>query len=209
MGGRWADEEAPITWRMDRAQAGHGAMGDMGVHVIDLIRWSFGEFKQLTAQGGIAYPGRTVPGTSKIVDSEDFCTVTAELASGAHLNMFTSRAARGTAEQTLEVYGAAGALQYRLDREKPRWWRGELRAAAKGSGFASVKVSAGLPRSAGEGDALEVTGKTTIAPLVKRFLAAARKGESPSPSFEDGMRAQAVLDAVLESVASGGRMVSI
>ena len=112
MGARGADEEAPITWRMDRAQAGHGAMGDMGVHVIDLIRWSFGEFKQLTAQAGIAYPGRTVPGTSKIVDSEDFCTVTAELVSGAHLNLFTSRAARGTAEQTLEVYGAAGALQY-------------------------------------------------------------------------------------------------
>ena len=45
--------------------------------------------------------------------------------------------------------------------------------------------------------------------LVKRFLAATRKGYSPSPSFEDGMRAQAVLDAVLESIASGGRMVSI
>jgi predicted dehydrogenase len=209
MGARWADEEAPITWRMDRAQAGHGAMGDMGVHVIDLIRWSFGEFKQLTAQAGIAYPGRTVPGTSKIVDSEDFCSVIAELTSGAQVNLFTSRAARGTAEQTLEIYGAAGALQYRLDREKPRWWRGELRAAAKGSGFAPVKVSAGLSRSAGEGDALEVTGKTTIAPLVKRFLAATRRGESPSPSFEDGMRAQVVLDAVLESIASAGRMVSI
>src|SRR5262249_58798829 len=53
MGARWADEEAPITWRMDRAQAGHGAMGDMGVPVIDLIRWSFGEVQQLTAQAGI------------------------------------------------------------------------------------------------------------------------------------------------------------
>jgi predicted dehydrogenase len=209
LGGRWADEEAPITWRMDRAQAGHGAMGDMGVHVIDLIRWSFGEFKQLSAQAGIAYPGRTVPGTSKIVDSEDFCSVTAELVSGAQVNMFTSRAARGTSEQTLEAYGTDGALQYRLDREKPRWWRGELRAAAKGSGFAPVKVPAGLPKSAGEGDPLEVTGKTTIAPLVKRFLAATRKGDSPSPSFDDGMRAQVVLDAVLESIASGGRMVSI
>jgi predicted dehydrogenase len=41
------------------------------------------------------------------------------------------------------------------------------------------------------------------------FLAAARKGESPSPSFEDGLRAQLVLDGVLESIASGGRMVSI
>ena len=33
LGARWADESAPITWRMDRAQAGHGAMGDMGVHL--------------------------------------------------------------------------------------------------------------------------------------------------------------------------------
>jgi hypothetical protein len=70
-------------------------------------------------------------------------------------------------------------------------------------------VPAGLPKSAGEGDAMEVVGKTTIAPLVKRFLAAARKGQSASPSFEDGLRAQVVLDAVLDSIASGGRMVSI
>src|SRR5262249_61757765 len=112
------------SWGMDRAEAGSGAMGDMGFHVTDLIRWSFGEFKQLTAQAGIAYPGRTVPGTSKIVDSEDFCTVTAELTSGAHVNLFTSRAARGTAEQTFEVYGAAGALQYRLHRAKARWGGG-------------------------------------------------------------------------------------
>ncbi|MEK7839402.1 MAG: Gfo/Idh/MocA family oxidoreductase, partial [candidate division NC10 bacterium] len=72
------------------------------------------------------------------------------------------------------------------------------------SGFAPVKVPAGLPRSAGEGDPIEVTGKATIGPLVKRFLAAIRKGQSPSPSFEDGMRAQAVLDAVAESSSRGG-----
>ena len=66
-----------------------------------------------------------------------------------------------------------------------------------------MKVRAGLPRSAGEGDQIEVTGKATIGPLVKRFLAAIRKGQSPSPSFEDGMRAQAVLDAVLESASRG------
>jgi predicted dehydrogenase len=209
MGARWADEEAPTTWRMDRAQAGHGAMGDMGVHAIDFVRWSFGEFKHLTAQAGIAYPSRIVPGVEKAVDAEDYCAMTAELASGALVTLFTSRAARGTSEQTVEAYGTHGALQYRLDREAPRWWRGELSAAPKGSGFAPVKTPTGLGKEAGQGDAMEVVGKTTIAPLVKRFLAAIRKKESASPSFEDGMRAQAVLDAVLESIASGGRMVSI
>ena len=49
-----------------------------------------------------------------------------------------------------------------------------------------------------------VTGKATIAPLVKRFLEGIRKGESPSPSFEDGVRAQLVLDAVLRSLEAGG-----
>src|SRR5262249_56506724 len=68
MGARWADEEAPITWRMDRAQAGHGAMGDMGVHVIDLIRWTFGEFKQLPAQPGLPRPVRTAPRTHTLDD---------------------------------------------------------------------------------------------------------------------------------------------
>jgi hypothetical protein len=49
---------------------------------------------------------------------------------------------------------------------------------------------------------MEVTGKATIGPLVKRFLAAIEKGDttSPSPSLEDGLRAQEVLDAVLESL---------
>ena len=45
-----------------------------------------------------------------------------------------------------------------------------------------------------------MTGKATIGPLVKRFLTAIKKGEPASPSLEDGLRAQEVLDAVLESL---------
>jgi predicted dehydrogenase len=67
-----------------------------------------------------------------------------------------------------------------------------------------VRIAGGVPRSATDGDQLEVTGKTTIGPLVRRFLAAIDKGEGASPSFEDGLRAQEVLDAVLESISSGG-----
>jgi len=208
-GSRLADETVAPTWRMDRAQAGHGAMGDMGVHVIDIVRWHFGEIAAVSAQGGIAYPAKTVPGVGKATDAEDYCVVTARLASGGLVTFTVSRAARAMNQQTMEAYGSEGALQYRLDRDKPRWWRGELFHAGKEGGFVPVKAPAGLPKSAGEGDAMEVVGKTTIAPLVKRFLAAVRKGRSESPSFEDGLRAQLVLDAVLESIASDGRMVSI
>lgn len=201
---RWADESTAPTWRMERAQAGHGAMGDLGVHLIDLILWNFGEFARVSARVGIAHPSRTVPGGERPADAEDFCAVSGELASGALVTLMVSRVARAANEQTLEAYGSQGALVYRLVRQGPRWYTGELRAAAESAGFEPVKVPSGLPRSAGEGDQLEVIGKTTITPLVKRFLAGIRKGETPSPSFEDGMRAQAVLDAVLASVARGG-----
>ncbi len=201
---RWADEAAPPTWRMDRAQAGHGVMGDLGVHLVDLTRWNFGEIARLSARSGIAYPSRTVPGGGRPADAEDFCTVTAELASGALVTLLASRAARAANEQTVEAYGSKGALSYRLARSGARWYKGELQAASGGENFEPVKVPAGVPRSAGEGDQLEVVGKATVAPLVKRFLAGIRKREKPSPSFDDGMRAQAVLDAVVESASRGG-----
>jgi predicted dehydrogenase len=204
LGSRWADESAPITWRMDRTQAGHGAMGDMGVHVIDLVRWHFGEFTRVTAQAGVAYASRTVPGGGKPADAEDFCSVLGELASGAQVSFTVSRSARGANEVSLEAYGSQGALVYRLDREKPKWYVGELRAAGASGTLQPVPVTAGLPRSAGEGDPMEVTGKATIAPLVKRLLEGIKKGETPSPSLEDGLRAQLVLDAVLRALQSGG-----
>ncbi len=201
---RWADEGAQPTWRMDRTQAGHGAMGDLGVHLVDLVRWNFGEPVRVAAHAGLAYPTRTVPGGARPADTEDFCTVMVDLASGAQATLQVSRAARAANEHTLEAYGSLGALRYRLARSDPRWYRGALEAASGSGGFAPVKVAAGVPRSAGEGDQIEVTGKTTIAPLVKRFLAAIRKGQPASPSFEDGLRAQAVLDAVTASAAGGG-----
>ena len=46
---------------MDRAQAGHGAMGDMGVHVVDFVRWNFGEIVRVAAKTGVAYPERQAP----------------------------------------------------------------------------------------------------------------------------------------------------
>jgi predicted dehydrogenase len=199
LGARWADETAPITWRMDRAQAGHGAMGDMGVHLVDMVRWCFGEFARVFARGGVAYASRTTP-DGKPADAEDHCAVLAEMASGAVVTLQASRAARGANESSLEAYGTQGALAYRLDRSQARWFRGgELRATGEDGALAPVKVPAVVSRAAGEGDAMEVVGKATIAPLVKRMLAAIRKGEPASPSFEDGLRAQAVLDAVLES----------
>jgi predicted dehydrogenase len=202
LGGRFADETTPVTWRMDRGQAGMGAMGDAGVHAIDFVRWNFGEIVRVAAQTSIAYPSRLVA-DGQPVDAEDICQFIAELASGAQVSFAVSRVARGANEQTMEAYGTAGALRYALPRDVPRWWRGQLHASTGPNGrFQSVAVKAVVPRTAGEGELPDVIGTTTIAPLVKRFLAGIRANESPSPSLEDGWRAQLVLDALARAAAT-------
>jgi predicted dehydrogenase len=198
IGGRWADEAATPTWRMDRSQAGHGAMGDAGVHLIDLVQWTFGPIARVCAQAGIAYASRTVPGGARPADAEDFCTLLAELASGIQVTLIVSRAAHGINEHGVEASGADGSLVYRLGRESSRWYDGELRAATRGSSLKVMPLDGGPSITAT--DQLDVIGTATIAPLAGAMLRAIETGETPSPSFADGTRAQAVLDAVLESV---------
>jgi len=204
MGARWAKETDAATWRMDRAQAGHGSMGDMGVHLVDFVRWSFGEIVRVAARAGVAYPQRSAPGLARPADAEDYCAIVGELASGATVALTTSRVARGLNEHALDAFGTGGGLSYRFVREGGRWWEGELRATASGDALSLVTPRVATDGSAGEGDQMEVIGKATIGPLVARFVDAIRTGAPPSPSFRDGVRAQAVLDAVLAATARGG-----
>jgi predicted dehydrogenase len=204
MGARWAKKADAATWRMDRAQAGHGSMGDMGVHLVDFVRWSFGEFVRVAAHAGVAFPERSAPGLERPADTEDYCAVVGELASGATVMLTTSRVARGLNEHALEAFGTGGGLVYRFIREGERWWDGELRATADGDALKPVTPRVASDRSAGAGDQMEVIGKATIGPLVARFLDAIRTRTPAAPSFRDGVRAQAVLDAVLAATVCGG-----
>ena len=200
LGARWADEAAPTTWRMDRAQAGHGAMGDMGVHLVDLIRWTCGEFSRVTAHAGIAYPDKPVPGTGQPTDAEDYVSLVGELVSGAQVSFVASRAAHGRNEHALEISGTRGALAYRLTREGPGWYAGTLARAASGGAFTPVPIEAAPVEGT---DPMDVIGRATIAPLASRLLAAIRGEAAADPSLGDGLRAQLVLEAARDAAARG------
>src|SRR2546425_5787436 len=83
LGSRWADEQAAATWRRGRAQAGHRAMGDMGVHLVDMVRWTFGEFTRVAAHASNAYPSRSAPGVRRPPGTDAYSPLVAALASVA------------------------------------------------------------------------------------------------------------------------------
>jgi predicted dehydrogenase len=176
-------------------------MGDQGVHVVDIIRSLFGEFEHVVADAGVAYPQRAAPGASGPADAEDHCGILARLATGVHATLAVNRVAHGMNEHTLEVYGTGGAAHYRMRRAGPRWWDGELQVSEGGRPATRVEPRTRPEVSAGEGEPFDAIGRTTIALVVARLLEGIRTGTTPSPSLEDGARAQAVLDAVAESAA--------
>ena len=199
--GRWADEGVAATWRMDRSQAGHGAMGDQGPHMVDMVRSICGEFECVVADAGIAYPERSAPGIAGPADAEDHCAILARLTGGVHATLAVSRVAHGTNEHTLEVYGTRGGALYRMRRTGGRWWDGELQVSEGGRPLTRVEPRTTPDVSAGDGDPYDAVGRTTLALLVGQFLQGIRTGTTPSPSLQDGARTQAVLDAVAESAA--------
>jgi predicted dehydrogenase len=202
-GAAWADAAAKSTWRMDAQQAGFGALGDMGVHMIDMIRTHVGEFRRVSAATGVAYPERRAPGIERPADAEDFATVTAELGSGTLATLSVSRVTHGVNEHTLELFGERGALAYRLVRTTPRWYEGELRAAATGGALAPVELPP-VDAKYTDGDPMEQLGGSLMAALIARLLDGIRSGKAPAPTLEDGLSAQRVLDAITASVKKGG-----
>jgi len=199
----WVERGAAPSWRMDRAVAGYGALGDLGVHLIDLVRWLFGDIVRVLASSGAAYPSRTVPGGARAADAEDFSHVVAELRSGATLALTVSRVARGRNEHSLEAYGENGALELRQYRTGAGWQIGELRIAQGTDLLSPVDLPAPTDDAGESGDRLDIIGRATIAPMVRAFVAAIETpGSVPVPSLHDGLQAQAVLEAIAASVAN-------
>lgn len=112
------DESRPLTWRFQKEQAGYGALGDLGSHLIDLIRFTAGEFECLTADMGVLMPERILPdGEGKgRVSVDDYTSFLAKLSAGVPVTYETTRFAYGRRNyQRLEIYGSRGGLVYVQD----------------------------------------------------------------------------------------------
>ena len=196
-----------FTWRSDRRQSGSGVVGDEGSHLIDFARHLVGEITAVSAWCKTFVTRRIEAGTGcgKDSDSYDSGAFLAEFSSGATGVFEISRLVlgRGTFvndRQYVEVNGTKGTAAYQLyepfrmqvclgepfdERHlvtvpvPPRFhvWPGSHRsvlADAPGGGFRYDQ------------------------PFV--FVDAIRGVETaPLATFEDGLRCQAVLDAVLEA----------
>ena len=107
------------VWRYIKARTGSGALGDLGCHALDLVRFVTGkEYTKVVGHTGTYMHERRLPDGSGMgpVDVDDFCNYMAEMEEGVSVTFQISRFAFGRGNyQRMEIYGADGAIIYQLD----------------------------------------------------------------------------------------------
>jgi predicted dehydrogenase len=165
----------PFTWVQDAALGG-GRLQGYGVHDLDLLLAAFGEVEAVAAATEVGVGERTArDGTTHAVTAEDAYAILLRLRGGGLATVSLTATARHARGDVIEVHGDAGTV--RLDADKVLWW-----------GRAGDELRREGP--------LQASSKDAFGRVARNFHAAIRHGADAEPSLQEGLRVQALLDAV-------------
>jgi predicted dehydrogenase len=214
------DENGPMTWRLDRASAGSGSLGDIGAHAIDLVEHLTGS--QLAGVSGtvetfvterpLLSEGVGLSGTASAergrVTVDDAAWFTARL-TGGHADRAigafeATRYATGRKNALrIELSGSRGAIAFDLEAMNELQFY-DATAPAGEQGFKRILVTEPEhPYMANWWPTGHAIGyEHAFSHEVKDFVEAITGGTDPEPSFADGLHVQRVLAAVERSAAA-------
>lgn len=187
----WAGFEfqCPLVWRFEKERSGSGALGDLGCHALDLVRFVLDkDYLAVSAQAGTVMKTRNLldgKGTGT-VDVDDYCNFMTEMEDDISATFQITRLAYGRNNlQRMEVYGSKGALIYKLDEEP---------------GIDSIEICIGEPmRQTNVFSKLPVPGQYRSDQMQSFADILNNKADGLAATMEDGHKNQLVLDAVLTS----------
>ena len=190
-----AEPSAQLGWRADRAQAGAGALGDLGSHIFDLARYLAGEIVRVNA-----LTRATVDRGAATDGPEDLAAMLVEFDSGATGVLETSWALKGhKADLGFDLVGRDGAIRFSWERANEI---DVFTRESRSGGFERVLIG---PEQPAVGNIVAVAGqglgyRDSFTIGLGRFVAAISQGEtSVQPSFADGLRACQFVEAALAS----------
>jgi predicted dehydrogenase len=177
----WSDTKA--GWFSHASQSGGLLGSSVGPHLVDLMQWIGGPINEVAARTLISRPNITLPDGTEVrgIDAEDGFVILARYANGAILTLRGVPAVDDGNDWDMELFGDEGTLT--IDGS-------ELRLS-KAGGQQAAPIEQPAP----------VNPRIEIASL---FADSIRNGgPSPHPNFDDGVAAQAVLEAAMRAAQSG------
>jgi len=211
------DPEFPMNWRLRRETAGSGAHGDLGAHSIDLARFLAGEISEVVGMKKTFVTERPAEGTSsgltatagkgtEQVTVDDASVFLAKFGSGALGTFEATRLAPGRKNYNrFEINGSRGSLVWCFERLNELEYYSTADPGTA-QGFRTIIATEGDHPYAGNwwppGHMLGYEhGFVNAAYDLVQCVA----NDQPCvPDFQDGAQCVAVLEAVDQSINTGG-----
>jgi predicted dehydrogenase len=225
--GFYADPHLPASWRTRRAEAGSGALGDLGSHVISIAQYLMGPISTAAGLTATVVPARPLPGSGmgygakadaaapgQAVENDDLTQAVVRFANGAIGSIGASRVAAGRVFGiNWEVRGREGTIY--VENERPNELHVfRMRDPVDERGFKTILGGSqvdgfrqgffGFDYGGGgigyfDVKVLEIRGllRSLVDPQAVRF------------DFGFGYENQAVVDAIERSAAAGGAMQDV
>ncbi|MBN1878031.1 MAG: Gfo/Idh/MocA family oxidoreductase [Anaerolineae bacterium] len=198
--------DTPMVWRLNKAEAGGGSIGDLGSHIIDLGRFLVGEIESVSAMTRTFIKERPLPdGTMASVDIDDAFVSTVAFEGGAIGTLEATRFAAGRKNhEVIEINGEKGSIVFDLERlnELDVYWVEGGRKETQG--FTHVLVSEPYhPWWSNWWPQGHMIGwEHSFVHELTHFLDCIVNDKDVGPygaTFEDGYRADCVAAAIVES----------
>ncbi len=183
----WADPSLPLDWRMKAEHSGRGALADLGSHVIDLLLWYGGDVQAVAGADSIASGPRPVDGGADAAPTaSDNSAFICDLGGGRLFAFHLTKLAWGHGNQiNITLVGTRGSL--RLFHERGQEITVEV---ARSGEYEFTKVEIPPERQVAFPDFPAHHMRQVVRSL---------SGDAKFATFEDGHRAQCVIDAVGQS----------
>jgi predicted dehydrogenase len=199
----WGDDPSLDTWRFQPDEAGSGAIGDLGTHVVDLARFLVGEIATVSALVRTFVPGRRV---------DDALEAAVEFEGGAVGTLEATRLALGRRNAfQWEINGSKASLAFDMERlNELQVFRAD---GDRARGFKTVLISeTDHPFWSLWWPPGHIIGwGETFTHEIHHLLDAIANDTDVAPygaTFEDGYRAAEVCDAIVRS-SDGGERVAV
>ncbi len=219
------DPQFPLVWRLQAEQAGSGALGDLGAHIIDATQFLLGDriagvsaltetfIKDRPLPAGSAAGGLQATGTQQrgTVTVDDAVIFLARFAGGALATFEATRFATGRKNGLkIEINGERGSLSFDLEAlNELQHFDAGLPTGAQG--FTRILVTEPEhPYIAAWWPPGHLIGyEHSFTHEVHDLLTAIADNTNPVPSFRDGLQVQRVLDAVGRSAGANAAWTTI
>nr|CAD6438096.1 gfo/Idh/MocA family oxidoreductase [Rhizobium sp. Q54] len=200
-----ADPETAWTWRAIRAEAGLGALGDLGCHLVSLMQGLMGPVATVVADVDTVHKTRPVEGSDerRPVENEDIASALIRFESGTSGLLSTSRSAWGRKSRIgWEVHGTAGMICF--EQERMNELQIYQNTGNKGmDGFRTILTGPAHPPYGNfcpaPGHQLGFNDLKTIE--VWNFLRSIAGGDRAYPDFEVALEFEKVIHAIDRSAA--------